>query len=174
MDDPMEEELEIMSERARERAELDADVFEQPLSVLCRRPAISVDTDATVERAMELMREQRIGAVLVTRDDKLVGILTERDLLMKVGLDGEAWRKRSVTELMTANPDTLMPDDAVKFAMNRMQVGGYRHVPVVDEQGKPLHLVSLRDVSRFVLDQFPRLVQNIPSRPSRGAPPWGG
>lgn len=172
--DELEDELEIMSERARERAVLDPEVFEQPLSVLCRQPAVTVNADATVERATALMRERRFGAVLVTEQGKLAGIVTERDLMMKVGLDGDTWRRRPVTELMTPNPDALQLDDAVKFVMNQMQVGGYRHVPVVNDQGEPIHVISLRDVARFVMDQFPKLVANIPSRPSRGAPPWGG
>lgn len=170
----LDDELEIMSERARERAELDPEVFEQPLSVLCRHPAASVDIGATVERAVALMRERRLGAVLVTDQGKLAGIVTERDLLMKVGLDGESWRRRPVTELMTPNPDALELDDALKFVLNQMQVGGYRHVPVVNDRGEPIHLISLRNVARFVMDQVPRLVANIPPRPSRGAPPWGG
>lgn len=174
MDEELDDELEIMSERARLRAELDPEVFEQPLRVLCKKPAVSVNTDATVERAVSLMREHQLGAVLVTQNGKLAGIVTERDLLKKIGLDGDAWRRRPVTELMTPNPDSLELDDAVKFVMNQMQVGGYRHVPVVDDAGEPIHLISLRDVARFVMDQFPKLVANIPSRPSRGAPPWGG
>ncbi|MFO0565861.1 MAG: CBS domain-containing protein [Polyangiaceae bacterium] len=174
MDEHLDDELEIMSEQARQRVDLDVEVFEQPLSVLCRRPAVTVNTDAPVEKAVAVMREHGFGAVLVTDKGKLAGIITERDLMMKVGLDGDAWRSRSVTQLMTANPDALHADDAVKFVMNRMHVGGYRHVPVVNEKGEPLHVISLRDVVRFVLDQFPKLVTNIPSRPSRGAPPWGG
>jgi CBS domain-containing protein len=62
----------------------------------------------------------------------------------------------------------------VKFVMNQMHDGGYRHVPVVNDDNEPLHVISLRDVSRFVMDQFPKLIALIPSRPSRGAPPWGG
>lgn len=174
MEDYLDDELSIMSERAGQGAVLDAEVFEQPLRVLCRKPAMTLNTDATVEQAVTLMREKRFGAVLVTENGRLAGIVTERDLLMKVGLDGELWRRRAITELMTANPDALRPDDAVKFVMNHMQVGGYRHVPVVDELGHPLHVISLRDVARFVFDQFPKLISNIPSRPSRGAPPWGG
>jgi CBS domain-containing protein len=174
MEDYLDDELSIMLERADQGAVLDAEVFEQPLRVLCGKPAMTVNTDATVERAVALMREKRFGAVLVTENGKLVGIVTERDLMMKVGLDGESWRRLPVTALMTPNPDALRLDDAVKFVMNHMQVGGYRHVPVVNERGEPLHVISLRDVARFVFDQFPKLVSNIPSRPSRGAPPWGG
>lgn len=174
MDEYLDDELEIMSERARQRAVIDADHFEQPLRVLCKKPAITVNTDATVEQAVALMRQHRFGAVVVTHAGKLSGIVTERDLLVKVGLDGEAWRRRPVTDVMTPDPDALELDDAVKFVMNHMQVGGYRHVPVVNDQGEPIHVISLRDVARFVFDQFPKLVSNIPSRPSRGAPPWGG
>ncbi len=175
MEDELDEELEVMSEQTTQaRVELDADVFEQPLSVLCKYPPLKLDVSASIGEAADLMRENRRGAVVVTERGRLVGIVTERDLLMKVCADDAPWRKRRVSEIMTPNPDWLMLDDAVKFVMNRMHVGGYRHVPVVNDAGEPIHVIALRDVLDFVLEQFPRLVSNIAPRPSRGAPPWGG
>ncbi len=174
MEEHLEDELEIMSERARsEHVTIDSDVFEQPLRVLCKQPAVSIPETETIERARSLMREHRCGAMPVTREGKLVGIVTERDLLMKAE-DGVEWLKRPVTSIMTPNPDALLEDDAVKFVMHRMNVGRYRHVPVVSDSGTPLFVISMRDLLGFILEQFPRLVTNIPSRPSRGAPPWGG
>ena len=175
MSEGFDEELEIMSEQStRGRVELDEDVFEQPLRVLCKFPPLALDVAASIGQAAQLMRENRRGAVVITEHGKVVGIVTERDLLMKVSADAGAWKDRPVNEIMTPDPDCLMLDDAVKFVMNRMHVGGYRHIPVINEAGEPIHVLALRDLLGFVLDQFPKLVTNIPPRPSRGAPPWGG
>jgi CBS domain-containing protein len=175
MDEGVEEELEMMAEESRRGSvELDADLFEQPASVLCKFPPLKLELGATVGQAADLMRDNRRGAVVVTDHGKLVGIVTERDLLMKVSVESGPWRDRPVAEIMTHNPDCLMMDDAVKFVMNRMHVGGYRHIPIVNEDGEPIFVIALRDVLGFVLDHFPNLVSNIPPRPPRGAPPWGG
>jgi CBS domain-containing protein len=173
MEDDLDDELEIMSQRASSRVSVDDEVFEQPLDVLNKQPAVSVDHSVTVGEARAKMRANRVGAMLVTKDGKLVGIMTERDLLMKAEL-AEEWAKKNVTEIMTPNPECLLHDDAVKFVMQRMHVGRYRHVPVVDDNYVPLYVISVRNLLGFILDQFPRLVTNIPPRPSRGAPPWGG
>jgi len=76
---------------------------------------------------------------------KLVGIFSERDLLLKVAGDNPPVLDRPVREVMTANPETVTPDDSLAFVLHKMDVGGYRHVPVVD-QGQPLGVVSVRDM----------------------------
>ena len=175
MDEHLDDELEIMSERSQSgRIEFSADVFDEPIKVLCKTPAITVPRTTTIGEAVKLMQERKKGALLVVENSKLVGIFTERDFLKKVGVEADKWKSRPVEDLMTPNPESLTLNDEVKFVINRMHVGGYRHVPIVNEQGEPLHLISLRDMLGFLLDHFPKLLTNISPRPARGGPPWGG
>lgn len=99
----------------------------------------------TVRAAARNMAERHIGAVLIGEGDRLMGIFTERDLLIRVvarGLDPDA---TPLTAVMTPDPDTVGPDDLASLALERMRTSGYRHVPVV-EDGKVVGIVSLRDL----------------------------
>ena len=169
------EEFNIMDERSRESRTFSADSFQEPIANLHPRTARTLDESATVGECVQIMREIRHGAIMITRVGLITGIVTERDLMMEVmGNEGE-WRARSVTEIMTPNPDTLLMEDPMIFIMNRMHVGRYRHVPIVNDQGEPTHIVSIRDVLRFILQHFEAEVSNIPPEPYRGPRnQWGG
>jgi signal-transduction protein with cAMP-binding, CBS, and nucleotidyltransferase domain len=169
MEEAFEEELRIMDERVRGSDRPLARTFEAPVRVLCRYPARMLSLTATVADAIAIMQSCSVGATVVVDDNgKLVGIVTERDLLRKIlGRDVRA-QELPVTEIMTPDPETLQLDDQVAFVMHAMHVGGFRHVPIVDERDRPLHVISIRDVLAFVLDQFPNRVVNVPPRPFRG------
>lgn len=157
-----------MDERAKESPQVTAEVLEEPISRLCDHDAVCLEETATVGEAIRLMQERQFGSVLVTKGGTLSGILTERDVLMKVADKDTGILTKPLTAIMTPNPETLRKDDAIVFVMNKMQVGGFRHVPIVDEDNRPLHVVSLRDVLRFLLDEFGSAVLNVAGEPYRG------
>ncbi len=141
------------------------------------RPAtpITVRPQVTVHDAVLTMNEKKCGCVCVTEGDRLVGIFTERDVLTKVVGRGLDPRKATVADLMTRNPETLTPWDKIAFALNKMHVGGYRHVPLV-ERGRLTGVISIKDIAEFVVALFPDGVLNVPPEPSLGIPtrPDGG
>jgi CBS domain-containing protein len=99
----------------------------------------------TVRQAARLMREKKIAAVLVMEGERLVGIVTERDMTVRVvaaGLDADT---TPVGEMMTADPDTLAPSDTASDALRMMKSRNYRHLPVVDG-GTVVGMVSVRDL----------------------------
>ncbi len=166
--DPIEEELAIVEERSSEPPTITPDVLDEPISELCDGPAISVSSSATIGEAIRMMQEHRIGSVLVVDGERLAGIVTERDVLTKVTGKDLSFQESPVTKVMTADPETLQPGDSLIFLMNKMHVGGFRHVPIVDPEGKPLHVLSLRAVLRYLIEQFGARVMNIPPDPFRG------
>src|SRR5258708_39943181 len=88
----------------------------------------------TVNDAVTLMRQHRVGCVLVCEGPKIVGIFTERDLLRRVlGLGLSL--STPLASCMTPNPVTVQPKEPVSIALQRMEEGGYRHLPVIDESG---------------------------------------
>lgn len=106
---------------------------------------IKVAPRDTVRQAARLMRDKKIAAVLVMEGERLVGILTERDMTVRVvaaGLDAETTQAR---EIMTSDPDTLAPDDTASDAIRMMKSRNYRHLPVV-EAGRVVGMVSVRDL----------------------------
>ena len=105
-----------------------------------------VSPDATVREAVDLMREKREGCVFV-RDatGSLVGVFTERDLAARVAVPGRNPDETAVNEVMTRNPVTLQKADPLAWALHRMGVDGYRHLPVLDG-GRLIGFLSVRKV----------------------------
>jgi CBS domain-containing protein len=124
-------------------------------------PPHAVDADAAVADAVATMRAERVGCVLVTDRGRLVGLFTERDLLARVLARGKAF-DLLLRSCMTPNPITVGPGDSIRTAVRRMQKGGYRHLPVVDANGRPVGVVSARRVVHYLVEHFPALVHNQP------------
>ncbi len=123
------------------------------------RNPLSTAPGTPVGEALALMASKNIGAILVVEGGKVIGIFSERDALRK-GLFQAGKDDRPIREFMTAKPDCLTPHDPIALAMNRMGVGGYRHVPLVDDQHRPVGMLVMRDVVRFILLHFPREALN--------------
>jgi len=165
MSNSVDEELRIMEERASHNPH---EHLEQPLDVLCRRSAVSVHKSASIAETVALMCANGFGAVLVTDADKLVGVFTERDVLKRVTGKVADLDQSPVSSVMTSNPETLRLGDKIIFVMNMMHVGGYRHVPIVDDAMRPLHVISIKDVMAYVLEPLHDTIVSIPPEPFRG------
>jgi len=163
-----EDELAMMMRGPLRRALLDDEALDVPLCTRCYRRAVAVDYGTSIAEAVEVMQRRSIGSVLITRARRLAGIVTERDVLRKVVGRLDDLERRSVDQIMTPDPETLRLDDSMLFVMNKMHVGGFRHVPIVDEDHIPLHVLSIKDVLAFVLEHFEPIVSNLPVEPFRG------
>jgi signal-transduction protein with cAMP-binding, CBS, and nucleotidyltransferase domain len=121
---------------------------------LARKPnrLWSVEPDASVYSAIELMAEARVGALLVLHAGKLLGILSERDYARKVILVGRSSRVTRVRAIMTVNVITVAPDANLQNCMQLMTNHRIRHLPVVDE-GQVVGMVSIGDVVREIIAQ---------------------
>jgi CBS domain-containing protein len=130
-----------------------------------RRPIV-LSGDASVTDAIRAMQREHRGAVVVTADGtpqtRLVGIFTERDVLLRVVDRGRNPATLRLAEVMTMGPECLPQESTIAWVLNKMCVGGFRHVPVVDQAGRPVFVVSVRDVVEFLVEAFPREVLNLP------------
>jgi CBS domain-containing protein len=125
-------------------------LMEDPVSDLNPRSPIAILATITVREAIETMLAHNLGAVLVVNEGgKLVGILSERDLLKKVAVLPDPYAELHVEDYMTPNPETVTADDSLAFALHKMDVGGYRHMPVLDG-GRPAGVISVRDMLRHI------------------------
>src|SRR5712692_12011230 len=100
-------------------------------SIIGNQVPVTATGELTVEQAARLMKENRIGALLVLDGGRLTGIFTERDALFRVVAEGRDPAKTRLSEVMTANPRTIAPDRPFGHALHMMHEGGFRHVPVV-------------------------------------------
>jgi CBS domain-containing protein len=109
------------------------------------RKVYSVDAGRTVLEAARYMMERNVGALPVLRNGELVGILSERDIMNRVVAVGRTPGTTAVSEVMTANPRAVFPDESIEDCLFIMREFGFRHLPIVD--GRELKgLVSLRDI----------------------------
>jgi CBS domain-containing protein len=118
------------------------------------RDLLSVEPGLALTEVAKRMVEKDVGAVLVTEGKRLVGILTERDVLRAVarGID----EGTTAAEWMTRDPETLEPDESTEHAAVLMIHGGFRHLPVT-EKDEVVGMLSIRDLMRVVLeDAVPR------------------
>lgn len=117
-----------------------------------------------IARAIEQMREDRAACALVCAEDRrLVGILTERDILRKV-IGEPVDLSQPVERFMAPNPRTLSADDTLLAAIDLMTRGGYRHVPLTDPSGRLIGLVSTHNLVDHIAEHFPTEVHNLPPR----------
>ncbi len=125
---------------------------------------LATTVDATVGQALQLLRAQRTGAVMICEGVKLVGILTERDALklMAAGADFS----RPVSEFMSSPPATIPATATVAEAIRTMAEGGYRHLPMVDGAGRPTGVLAVHGIVHFLVDHFPATVYNLPPNPN--------
>ena len=128
-------------------------------------PPREVEADRTVADAIAVMRAHKIGCLLITASGKLVGIFTERDLLARVLAVGLPLAT-PLRECMTPNPVTVGPKDSVRAAIQKMQDGAYRHLPVVDENHRPVGVLSAKRIVRYLAEHFPGVVFNLPPNPT--------
>ena len=114
---------------------------------------VTAPADTLVTAAACAMKAAKVGALLVVADGKLAGIFTERDALFRVLAEGLNPDTTAISQVMTANPQTISPDKPFGHAMHMMFEGGFRHVPVV-ENGVPLGMVSARDALGPEMEEF--------------------
>jgi CBS domain-containing protein len=122
--------------------------------ILSRKSEVfSVDPDATVFEALRLMEEKNIGALLVTKGERLLGIFSERDYARRMILHGRTSKDTPVREVMTSDVFVISPDVTSGECMVHMTDRHIRHLPVV-EGGRVVGVISIGDVVRAVIEDL--------------------
>lgn len=122
--------------------------------ILAPQTPVAAAADTPVRDVLRAMVDAGTGCVVVADGNRPVGIFSERDALMRLNTDARAMGGRPVSDFMTAPPDTLAPDAKVAFAVQRMAVGGYRHIPIVGADGGLAGIVSVRDILRYLTERM--------------------
>jgi len=114
---------------------------------------VTVAPVARVGDVLDLMYERQFGCVLVVDNEELVGIFSERDALVRLNTDAAALADEPVSKYMTESPGTLEMHDRIAFAIHKMALGGYRHIPIMNG-GKPTGVISIRDILRYATEKL--------------------
>ena len=147
-------------------------------SALCEAPIAKLDMSAKLVTiypddscllAIEKMKECHCGAVVVLdpQTQKLAGIMTERDLMNKFIGRGLNPANEAVSKYMTSNPEYLAAQDKIAYALNKMSVLGFRHVPIADLEKNVIGIISMRDIIDYIADGLSNVVYNLRPDPLR-------
>jgi len=132
---------------------LEESISRHSISVLAPKSPLTVEASSSVRQAVREMVDRKIGCVLIVDGGKLVGIFSERDVLNKVTPDMSALDK-PVSLYMTPAPETIRKQDSIAYALHAMDLGGYRHMPIVDDASRSTGIISVRDILRFLCVRF--------------------
>lgn len=165
-------ELEAIPDRGNA---LRIDTLTQPVSSFMRPKTGTVAPNATVYEAVQLMARGHYGCVLVLDGPRLVGILSERDVVVRLVERDKDPKTEKVKDHMTMEPESVRPDEALIYALNIMTVGGFRHVPVTDLDGALAGIISIRDVTKLLVNHFREEILTVaPSSPAGPKTQHGG
>jgi CBS domain-containing protein len=114
-------------------------------------PPLLVNADTPVDDVIDQMHQTEVDCALVMSGDRLVGIFTDRDAVVKAA--GKRLEAFHVRDFMTPDPVVLRHDDPIAIAIHKMAVGGFRHIPIV-EDGRPTGVVTARDVFHHLAERF--------------------
>jgi CBS domain-containing protein len=136
---------------------LEEGIQSDPLAVLDPVEPITVEPTARVRDVIRLLADHNIGCVLVVFCGAPVGIFSERDALMRIGDRLDELADHPIRHFMTPAPETLAPEDSIAFALNRMALCDFRHIPI--EAGeRAVGIISVHDVLRYTAQQFPEIL----------------
>lgn len=119
---------------------------------------VTASPDETVDVVAKRMREHNLGAILLVEGGKLVGIFTERDALNRIAAEGRNPMGLAVREVATANPIVAKETMHVKDCAQILRDRGFRHLPVVDADGKNVGIVSSRDFFMYMTDELEQVI----------------
>ena len=133
---------------------VEADLLRDRIERLWPKSPMTVRPDTPVGEVLKKMVGQTIGCVMIVDDDeRLIGIFSERDALMKLNVDAPRLVDRPIAQFMTPHPVTLETSDKIAFALHKMDIGHYRHLPILF-RGRLAGVVSIRDILRYLTERI--------------------
>ena len=165
----VEDEISMMEDQLNESGRaLETHEIQVPLgSIMHHVP--SVLSGASVQDAINLMVSRDVGSIFVVSDERLKGIIGERDILLKVLNKQVDYANLTVDHFMKSDPLSLKPEDLLDTAIQHMAQGRFRHIPIVDDEYRPLGMVSVRHIISDLVEHFPQEVLTLPPKPIRNA-----
>jgi CBS domain-containing protein len=120
----------------------------------------SIEPDTLVFDALKVMADKNIGALLVIKEDRLIGIFSERDYARKVALKGESSHKITIKDIMTSEVIWVNPEQSIEECMELMTSKHIRHLPVLENK-KLIGLISIGDVVKAIISQHEDTIKHL-------------
>ena len=136
--------------------------IQDPISSLGLESPLTAEIGTNLKNALKQLQKEKQNCLLIVKNGSLRGILTERDILLKVTGKGFDLDLVTVDEFMTESPEYLSSEDPLAYALNKMHIGGFRHVPILNDNLQPVGLISIADIISTIADYFSREIINLP------------
>ena len=136
--------------------------IDSPISDFDLREPLIIELGTCLENVLENMQKTKNNCVLTLSNERLNGILTERDILLKVTGKGYDLQLTTIDEFITPNPEYVSTEDPLAYALNKMYVGGFRNVPVINDEMYPVGIISISDIISTIADYFHSEIINLP------------
>ena len=133
-----------------------------PISSFDLREPLIIELGTSLENVLEKMQKTKNNCVLTLLNEQLNGILTERDILLKITGKGYDLQLTTIDEFITPNPEYVSLEDPLAYALNKMYVGGFRNVPVINDEMYPIGIISISDIISTIADYFHKEIINLP------------
>ncbi|KUG19164.1 MAG: CBS domain-containing protein [Methanomicrobiaceae archaeon] len=127
----------------------------------CRQQVVAVSPDTSILDVARVMEEKNVGSVMIVRGEKPEGIITDRDIVLRVCAKGMAMDSVRVEDVMTKNLITLKDDTGIYEAIERIKDAGIRRMPIVDDAGMLIGIITLDDVIRMIGEEMANIAENI-------------
>jgi len=125
------------------------------VSMLSLYPPCTTPFDTPVKEVLQLLNQHTIGCVLVVKEGCLVGIFSERDVIKRLGAKVKELEDRPISEFMTPDPTTLTPKTKVAYAVRKMDLNNYRHIPIIsDTDSQVLGIISVKEILRYLTEKM--------------------
>lgn len=132
---------------------IEQSIVKDRIGVLFPQPPFTVRSETPIGEVLKLLVDQRMGCALVIDDGVLRGVFTERDALFKLNVQYADLLGQPISNFMTPNPEVIRTTDTIAFALHKMDLGGYRHLPVMDND-TVAGVISIRDILRYLSDRL--------------------
>lgn len=144
----------ISLERAPKNS-VEAAICRDTIASLPLKTPLTSSPDAPLGDVLTVLSTNAIGAVCITDDNhRPIGIFSERDALIRVGPDYRDHLGTPIANFMTSDPQTVNKNTPITFAVHQMDVGHYRHLPVIDDEGRVTAVISIRDLLRYLTQRI--------------------
>lgn len=134
--------------------DLERSLCEDDMSVFKTTPIATIAPSATLEEALTMMDELGVACLMITADQRLMGVLSERDVLNRFTDGYDKNKSRPVSEFMTVEPSCVHETGHPAQALNLMAVGGFRHVPILNEDEQLVGVLGPRRVTKYIQKYF--------------------
>jgi CBS domain-containing protein len=133
------------------RSDLERNIAHDTIRFLSPKSPLTTSPETPVGEVVQLLADRDVGSIVVVQERQIVGIFSERDVLLKLNASARKLRSHPVSEFMTRNVESLDIDDHIALALHKMDLGGYRHLPVTEDD-ELVGIISIRDIMRYMTE----------------------